>query len=272
MNDNMNAPILDFFNEEGLINRDSYIANSKDFEKMNLIKEYKIETALFVFHKNIEEVVDNSKLEDFYNFTNASNVNKCYIYDKKFVLAISPLGGPAAGGLMEELGFMGIKNFFACGSAGQIDQSKNHVEFVLVDKAIRCEGTSYHYLKPSLYVKTDKELTNFIAKFLNKNNYKFNKSTTWTTDAFYRETVSEIELRKNQGAVCVEMECASWAAISKFRGYKFAELLYFSDAVKQEGWAWHPTKKELKNAVIKLMIGCVERYVEQNVLNFAKSK
>ena len=42
MNGNMNAPILDFFNEEGLINRDSYIANSKDFEKMDLIKEYKI--------------------------------------------------------------------------------------------------------------------------------------------------------------------------------------------------------------------------------------
>ena len=258
----MNAPILDFFNEEGLINKESYIANSTDFDRMDLIKEYKIDTALFIFHRNIEEVVDINKLEEFYSFINASNVNKCYIYDKKYVLATSPLGGPAAGGLMEELGFMGLKNFFACGSAGQIDQSKNSVEFVLVDKAIRCEGTSYHYLKPSLYVETDKDLTNFVAEYLNKKNYKFNKSATWTTDAFYRETISEVELRKTQGAVCVEMECAGWAAIAKFRGYRFTELLYFSDAVKQEGWKWHPTKKELKNAVIKLMIDCVEKYVK----------
>lgn len=257
----MNAPILDFFNEEGLINKESYIANSTDFDRMDLIKEYKIDTALFIFHRKIEEVVDINKLEEFYHFISASNVNKCYIYDKKYILATSPLGGPAAGGLMEELGFMGLKNFFACGSAGQIDQSKNSVEFVLVDKAIRCEGTSYHYLKPSLYVETDKDLTNFVAEYLNKKNYKFNKSATWTTDGFYRETLSELELRKTQGAVCVEMECASLAAIAKFRGYRFAQLLYFSDAVKQEGWNWHPTKKELKNAVIKLMIDCVEKYV-----------
>ena len=58
---------------------------------------------------------------------------------------------------------MGIKNFFACGSAGQIDQSIDSTAFVLVDRAIRCEGASYHYLEPSLYIETDKDLTNFIA-------------------------------------------------------------------------------------------------------------
>ena len=110
----MNAPILDFFNEEGLINKESYIANSTDFDRMDLIRKYKIHTALFIFHRNIEEVVDINKLEEFYHFISASNVNKCYIYDKKYVLATSPLGGPAAGGLMEELGFMGVKNFFVC--------------------------------------------------------------------------------------------------------------------------------------------------------------
>lgn len=263
----MDTPILEFFNEEGLINKDSYLANSPDFKKMNLIKEYHIDTALFVFHQNIEEVVALDKLEEFYDFTNASNINKCYIYDKKFVLAISPLGGPAAGGLMEELGFMGIKNFFACGSAGQIDQAKNPAEFVLVKQAIRCEGTSYHYLPPSLSVATDQDLTNFVATYLQQNNYQFNQAATWTTDAFYRETASEVNSRKKQGAVCVEMECASWAAIAKFRGYKFTELLYFSDAVKQEGWQWHPTKEELKNAIIKLMIGCVEEFVSKRKRN-----
>ena len=259
----MDAPILDYFNEEGLINKESYLRNSKeDFDRVMLLKEYQIDNALLIFHKNIDEIINNDKLEEFYNFTNASNVNKCYIYDKKFVVALSPLGGSAAGGLMEELGFMGIKNFFACGSAGQIDQSIDSTAFVLVDRAIRCEGASYHYLEPSLYIETDKDLTNFVANYLKNNNYTFNNSTTWTTDAFYRETASEVELRKSQGAVCVEMECASWSAIAKFRGYKFAQLLYFSDAVKQEGWKWHPTKNELKIAVIKIMLACVEEFIK----------
>ena len=259
----MDAPILDFFNEEGLINKNSYIANSKGFDKANLLKDYKIETALFVFYKDdISEIIDNSKLEEFYSFVSGSNINKCYIYDKKFILATSPLGGPSAVGLMEELGFMGIKNFFACGSAGQIDQSLNPTEFILVNKAIRCEGCSYHYLKPSLYVETNESLTNFIAEFLTKNNYKYNKNTTWTTDAFYRETASAVELRKNQGAVCVDMECASWCATAKFRGYKFAQLLYLADAVKQEGWTLHPTKNNLKTSIINLMIQCVLEFAQ----------
>ena len=62
----MDAPILDFFNEEGLINKNSYIANSKGFDKANLLKDYKIETALFVFYKNdISEIIDNFGIESF---------------------------------------------------------------------------------------------------------------------------------------------------------------------------------------------------------------
>ncbi len=265
MKPNINAPILDFFEEEGLINKESYMKNSKDFDKVERLLHLKIDSALFIFYKeDITEFLPKEKLEEVYTFLNGSNKNKCYIYDNKFVLALSPLGGSAASGIMEELGFMGIKNFFACGSAGQINNNIDSSEFILVNKAIRCEGTSYKYLEPSLYVETDDELRDVIKDYLIKNKYKFNESITWTTDSFYRETQSEIELRKGQGAVSVEMECASWAAVAKFRKYKFAQLLYFSDAVQQEGWKWHPTKKELKHAVINLMIDCVSNFVKTN--------
>ena len=255
----MEAPILDFFNEKGVIEKDVYInIQGEDFKQRELIKELKIDTALFLFsHDIMEEMLDTNLLEEIYNFRSGSNFNTCYLYDKKFVIAIAPLGCPAAAGMMEELGFFGIKNFFACGSAGQIDQKINPSEFVLVEKAIRADGLSYHYLPASTYVETDKDLTNAIAEFLKKKGYKYNLSTTWTTDAFFRETPSAIELRKDQGAVCVEMECAGWAAVAKYRGYKFAQLLYFSDAVKQEGWKWHENRKDLKKLVNELMISFV---------------
>jgi hypothetical protein len=56
------------------------------------------------------------------------------------------------------------------------------------------------------------------------------------------------------------MECASWCATSKYRGYKFTQLLYFSDALKQEGWKWKLDRKELKKSIINLMIDCVGKY------------
>jgi len=261
----MDTPILDIFEEDGLINKTTYIeamSAKNDFENLQLLEKYKIYTALFIFENDISKVVDTSHLEEFYIYTNGSNKNKCYLYDKKFILCITPLGGPAAGGLMEELGFMGITNFFACGSAGQINPNIDSSKFLLVEKAIRCEGISYHYLKPSLYVETNKELNNFIELYLNNKNYKYYKSNTWTTDAFYRETQSEIELRIQQGADSVEMECASWASIAKFRDYKFAQLLYFSDAVKQNNWRHHSERKNLKQMVINLMIDCVLNFVE----------
>lgn len=262
----MDAPILDFFNEKGIIEKEVYIKNQgEDFKNIDLIKKYKIDTALFLFTHDInEEYLDSNLLEEVYNFRSGSNFNTCYIYDKKIVLAIAPLGCPAAGGMMEELGFLGITNFFACGSAGQIDSSLDPTEFVLVTKAIRDDGFSYHYLQPSVYAETDKELTTKLADYLDKNNYLYNLSATWTTDAFFRETPSAVELRKSQGAVCVEMECSGWCAVAKYRGYKFAQLLYFSDAVKQEGWKWHEKKNDLKFLVNKLMVDFAINFVDKN--------
>lgn len=257
-------PIIENFDDEGIINKKNYIQNiNKEDLNIDLIKNKNIDSVLFIFDNEFPEFLNNHTKE-FYVFKNGSNINKVYLYEDKFLLAFSPLGGPAAGGLMEELGFLGMKNFFACGSAGQIDHSIDSKKFVLVDMAIRDEGTSYHYLKPSIYVESDNELTNALASFLDKSDFDYIKSTTWTTDAFFRETPKAVNQRIKQGAVCVEMECASWCAIAKFRKYKFAQLLYFSDAVKQEAWQWNIDKKELKNNIIKLMINFMLNFTKQS--------
>lgn len=46
---------------------------------------------------------------------------------------------------------------------------------------------------------------------------KYTVGKTWTTDAFYRETVDKIKRRKEQGCVCVDMECSANEAVSRFR-------------------------------------------------------
>ena len=261
----MKAPILNFFDDNEIIDKDSYIEQNKDhFENMDLVQKYNIDTCLFIFVKDRvlpTDILD--KCKKFYTYTSASNENWVYIYDNKFLLAQSPLGGPAASGLMEELGFMGIKNFFACGSAGLINHNFDGSKFVLIDKSIRDEGVSYHYLKKSIYVNTDNDLTNYVANFLDAKKMQYEKTISWCNDAFYRETQKAIDKRLKQGAVAVEMESAGWAAVAKYRGYRFAKLLYFSDAVKQSGWVKNPNRKELKLQIIRLMIDCVSGFSVQ---------
>ncbi len=256
----MDAPILDIFDDDGIINQKTYAKSTEGFaEKQKILKDRRIDTCLFIFSRvMIDDIAED--MEEFYLFKNASNENWAYIYKNKFLISFAPLGGNCAGGMMEELGFLGIRKFFACGSAGQVDPSRDGSSFVLVERAIRDEGTSYHYIAPSVYAFTDEGLTKSLGEYLDREGFKYFMGTTWTTDAFFRETQKAVDKRLSQGAVCVEMECASWCAIAKFRGYKFAQLLYFSDAVKQDAWEWKLDKHALKEAVIKIMVAFLEEF------------
>ena len=69
-------------------------------------------------------------------------------------------------------------------------------------------------------------------------------------------------MAKKLGAVAVEMECASWCAVAKCRGFKFAQLLYFSDLVNQDAWTrlikqkkgYHTDRKDVIVLLVKDMI------------------
>ncbi|MFA7107074.1 MAG: nucleoside phosphorylase [Candidatus Izemoplasmatales bacterium] len=243
-------PILE---REGL-NEEGIITAKEMFESRGISKlATDINTAVIFFDNNpSEEILKDSK--EFFSFVAASSVLKQYIYKEKIVLAYSPLGGPAAGGLVEELIAFGVKRFIACGSSGLIsDFPTDH--FLLVTKAIRDEGLSYHYLEPSVFVDLDYNLNQEIESKLKGKNLKYIEGITWTTDAFYKETAKRMMIRKNQGAVAVEMECASIAAVCKFRNIPFSQILYFSDIVKQEGWSsFLDSRASIKEMINKVVL------------------
>ena len=262
----MKYPITEFYKEEGVINQAEFLkTHPNHLLYAQKLKELNINTVLYVFTRELESLIKN-KLELLYTFITASQQVPVYIYNKKFLILSHPVGAPMANGIMEELGCIGITNFFACGSAGLINHDIDSSNLILVNRAIRDEGSSYKYLKPSVYAYPDEELTNYMANYLTNSNLKFITSTTWTTDAFFRETPKCIEKRKKQGAVCVEMECSAWCATAKYHGYKFAQLLYTSDALHQEGWKLK-TREERESAkenIIKFMIKMVISFVKQN--------
>lgn len=247
---NKDIPILDIIGleEEGIITAEK-VFQSREIEKL---PEH-ITTALILFdNKPSDEIIRKST--ELFRFVSASSVLPQYIYDQKIVVAYSPLGGPAAGGLVEELFAFGVKRIIACGSCGLIGDFSTD-KFLIVSKAIRDEGFSYHYLEPSIYVETNRDQNRLIELGLKKHHLEYQEGITWTTDGFYRETPSRMNKRKQQGAVAVEMECASIAAVCQYRQIPFSQVLYFSDVVKQEGWSdFLDTRKSTKEKINQMML------------------
>ncbi len=245
-------PITDIIGleEEGVISP-RFILDSQDALPKH------ITTAVMLFDRTPDDEIIKDSIV-FYNFLAASVSIPQYIYKDRIVLSYAPLGSAAAGGLLEELIALGIKEVFACGSAGAIGDIDTS-NFLLVDKAIRDEGLSYHYLEPSVYVELDEDFTQVLKNELDNLGIKHITGTTWTTDGFFRETKSRITKRKAQGAVSVEMECAGLAAVAKYRNIKFAQLLYFSDIVKQEIWSGFveetpSIRKKISHLVLKIAL------------------
>lgn len=59
---------------------------------------------------------------------------------------------------------------------------------------------------------------------------------TWTTDASYRETRARAGRRVAEGCVTVDMESAAFFAVARYRGVRFAQLLYAGDSLAGETW------------------------------------
>ncbi len=157
--------------------------------------------------------------------------------DGQAVAAVHPgIGAPLAAGHMEEMIALGARAFTACGGAGVLDPRMEVGHVFVVRRALRDEGTSYHYLPPSREVELDPMAAETLEKVLQKAGVPYSAGKVWTTDAYYRETYGRVQKRRAEGCMMVEMECAAFAAVARFRGVPFGQLLYGGDDVSAETW------------------------------------
>lgn len=150
--------------------------------------------------------------------------------DMEFCLCQAPLGASAAAQFMDCLIACGCKKILAAGSCGVLTALAEN-EFLVPTRALRDEGTSYHYLPASRFVELDPAAVAAIEKTLCARNIPFQECTTWTTDGFFRETRDMVAYRKAEGCAVVEMECAALAACARKRGAQFGQLLYTADSL-----------------------------------------
>jgi uridine phosphorylase len=153
------------------------------------------------------------------------------------VLVVHPgVGAPLAAGMLEEVIALGCTRIVACGGAGALRDDLVLGHAVVVDEAVRDEGTSYHYLPASRTVVADPHGVSVLVQLLEERGVPHLVGKSWTTDAFYREARPRIERRLAEGCLTVEMEAAAFMAVARYRGVRFAQLLYAGDSVAGATW------------------------------------
>jgi uridine phosphorylase len=127
------------------------------------------------------------------------------------------VGAPFAVLVAEQLFVSGCEFLVSMTSAGQIEPIGPTPYFVLIDRALRDEGTSHHYLAPSIFAEADCALADRAFAALTSLPLTVHRGTSWTTDAPYRETEDAIAAARNHGALAVEMEAAALYAFARAR-------------------------------------------------------
>lgn len=114
----------------------------------------------------------------------------------------------------EQLFASGCKLLVSVTSSGQLVELREPPYFVLIDKALRDEGTSYHYLPPSEFSEASSDLIAALSGAFEDLAVAVEQGAVWTTDAPYRETASAITAMKKKGLLAVEMEAAALYAFA----------------------------------------------------------
>ena len=117
----------------------------------------------------------------------------------------------------EQIFASGCRLLVSVTSSGQVVPAGPTPYFVLIDKAMRDEGTSHHYLPPALFADADPVLADRMMHALNGGSSRVLRGATWTTDAPFRETETAIETARSLGILAVEMEAAALYAFARAR-------------------------------------------------------
>jgi uridine phosphorylase len=132
----------------------------------------------------------------------------------------------------EQLFASGCRLLVSVTSAGQIAPLGTPPYFVLIERALRDEGTSYHYLPPSRWSAAPDGLPEALEGAFAGTTQPVHQGASWTTDAPFRETAAAIEAMRGLGVFAVEMEASALYAFARARGRR---VLCFAHVTNQMG-------------------------------------
>jgi len=158
--------------------------------------------------------------------------------------------------IAEQLFASGCRLLISVTSAGQIANNGPTPYFVLIDRALRDEGTSYHYLPPATFaVAPNAALLTRVEEALSRiADIVVHRGATWTTDAPYRETEAAIVSARDLGALAVEMEAAALYAFAAARRRSVVCLAHVTNAMAQNIGDFEKGESDGATATLALIV------------------
>jgi len=191
------------------------------------------------FREVLEALVTSGKATEIARSKSEMGPHPLYeiaVHGQRLAFFHPGIGAPLAAGLLEENIARGCRKFIVCGGAGVLNKEIALGHIVLPLSAVRDEGISYHYLPPAREVHALPDAVAAIEQTLERHTMPYVVGKTWTTDAFYRETLAKIALRRDEGCLTVEMEAAAFFAVARFRKVTLGQMLYGGDDISGPTW------------------------------------
>lgn len=182
------------------------------------------------------EEFSGEKIGEFHSVTGNRDYLRVNLFGTEVFLFVPIVGAPAAAGMFEEIIAAGCKYFVFLGCCGVLRHDIADGHIIVSTAAVRDEGLSYHYLPAAEEIALDECSVIAMREAMETLGLPYVEAKTWTTDAIYRETPKKVRAMRERGCVCVEMECASLAAVAQFRGVPFAQFLWSADNLDAPEW------------------------------------
>jgi uridine phosphorylase len=145
------------------------------------------------------------------------------------------VGAPFAVLVAEELVASGCELLIHLTSAGRIAATPGVAAFMVIERALRDEGTSYHYLPAARWSHLRPDLREKLATLDLPDGPPVVHGSTWTTDAPFRETAPDIARHRAAGVLAVEMEAAALYAFAQATGNDVVCLAHLTNELGSEG-------------------------------------
>lgn len=179
--------------------------------------------------------------------------------DVQMGLIAGTVGAPFAVLVSEQLIASGCRQIIGYASSGAVADGLSLPCLVVPNRGLRDEGTSYHYVSPSTWVEATGNLPPILARHAESCGLPVHRGPTWTTDAPYRETSSQILRHRALGVLTVEMEAAALMALAVVRKAEIASLLHVTNALATGEGDFQKGPSDINQRILAC---CIQTFIE----------
>lgn len=223
--------IIDSFDDttEAIISPESF------YGTVDKICDVCIVTFSNVVINNILKTFCCEKIADMGSVNGSIPFYKLNYKGKDIAFYMTMISSTGAGTCVEEARHLiGASKYIMFGSCGCLDEKIAAGKAIIPTAAYRDEGFSYHYAPAADYISIKN--AEIVAAAFDDMGIPYVKGKTWTTDGIYRETKANMDKRKTEGCIAVEMECSGVQAVCDFRGLEYYSFLICGDLLDSQEW------------------------------------